>query len=312
FFWLYARRGENSMVRFGFDQTGNMFLQAWRDGRSVANETRYWARPAGPVTLRLEVRADGAAGYVNGRPFFPAPVTIPRDLNLGWWGLAPWAPQFGLAQVTVRRVGGGPLPVRFGLLRSDDERRRDEDLLQILKPHARHLSALIPRWFVQEVDGTLRKETRGENTDLRIFCRYYRLRLMPLVRSGSPLTLDIPSMIQMAQSENLDGFTLHVARMPPDEWFNKVQESLIGSGIHFQVFAIDEEGRRVILREASAGFGLFPGRRIERILPLWIDGKAPDGVQSAPPDAAQPAPPDAVESVEPPVDETGIDAVLLL
>ncbi|MCA1807933.1 MAG: hypothetical protein LC725_00450, partial [Lentisphaerae bacterium] len=115
FFWLYARRSESSMIRFGFEQAGKLYLQIWKDGAVSVNQNRVWVRPDGAFRIRLEIRGDGAAGYINGQPAFGAPIPIPHDMGLGWWGIAPWAPKFGVAQALLREINGGPLPVRLGI-----------------------------------------------------------------------------------------------------------------------------------------------------------------------------------------------------
>jgi hypothetical protein len=33
YFWVYARRGQGNMIRFGFDESGQLFLQVWMTAR---------------------------------------------------------------------------------------------------------------------------------------------------------------------------------------------------------------------------------------------------------------------------------------
>jgi len=291
FFWLYARRGEGNMIRFGFDQTGRMYLQVWRDNQLLGNETRFWTKPAGAVRLRLELRGDGAFGFVDGKPAFGAPVAIPRDMGLGWWGLAPWAPQFGVAQVSVRQVSGGPLPVRLAVFKPRDNEWKDQDYLDVLKAHTRELSAIAPQWYVQDLDGKIQRETISEHGDLRILCRYYRTRLLPTVRAASPRVLKPEELIRQALEDRVDGFTLLFARMPGDEWFAQMEEALQGTTLTVVALTLDEDARTANLREMCPNVGLFPGARRVRTLPL-LTAAPPKPATEPAPDAEPPPPPE--------------------
>lgn len=293
FFWTYARRGEGNMVRFGFDHTGKMYLQVWRDGQMISNESRFWSKPSGAVRLRLEIRGDGAFGFVDGKPAFGSPVSIPRDMGLGWWGIAPWAPQFGVAQVSVRQVAGGPLPVRVGVFKPRDEAWLDSDYLEILKAHTRDMSAIGPQWYGQDIEGHVQRETTEDHSDLRILCRYYRIRLLPTVRSVSPRNLNVEELIQLALDDRLDGFTLLFSKMPDKEWFEKVERALQDTTLSILAVQLDEHDKIAQVREMCPFVGLFPGARRVHTLPLIPAKKA------------------AGRNDEMPMDERTSDAILL-
>lgn len=288
FFWLYARRGEGNMIRFGFDQTGRMYLQVWRDGQMMANETRFWTKPTEPTRLRLELRGDGAFGFVDGKPAFGAPAAIPRDMGLGWWGIAPWAPQFGVAQVSVRQVAGGPLPVRLGVFKPRDTEWLDQDYLEALKNHTREMSAIAPQWYVQDMDGHINKETQSEHGDLRILCRYYRMRMLPSIRSASPRTLKAEELIRVASEDHVDGFVLLFAKMPDEDWYKQMEEALQGTSLTLVAVTLDEEKSVSQVRDICPYVGLFPGARKVHtlpIIPVETPAKSGDGEIEQPMDA---------------------------
>ncbi len=285
FFWLYARRAEGHMIRFGFEQAGQLYLQIWRNGRTVANQTRLWTKPPGVVRLRLELRGGGAFGYINNQPAFGAPIAIPQDLGLGWWGLAPWSQKFGVAQAQLREVAGGPLPVRIGVFKQRTPNWTDAECIQNLQPWTRAMSAIAPPWFVQEEDGAIRREFTGDFSDLRILCRYYQIRLLPCVRAAVLRTLKIQDMIEMAQGLELNGLTLLVSRMPGEEWCEQAERSLLGTNLTILIMRIDEHDRIAEVREFCPFTGMFAGARRARTLPL-IDPAA-----GAPADAAPDAAP---------------------
>ncbi|MCF7838175.1 MAG: tetratricopeptide repeat protein [Candidatus Marinimicrobia bacterium] len=281
FLWLYARRGAGSMVRFGFDQGGQMYLQVWRGGQIVARETRYWTRPDHPVRLRLEVRGDGAIGFVDGEPAFNAPVAIPSDMGLGWWGIAPWAPQFGMAQVMIREIAGGPLPVRLGFFRGRETPLADEETLEALKPFSREISALAPPWYVQGLDGVVRPDYPTDPVNLRIFARYYRMRLLPVIRGALLRGLDLDALEQLALAERVDGFTLEVNQMPPEAAIREMCQQLVGRSFSLMLSYHNITDNVVTLRELNCGVGLFAGARRPRTLPAWDAYELPPEVDEA-------------------------------
>lgn len=271
FLWLYARRSDEGMIRYGFEQTGNMYLQVWQDGNLLVNENRPWNRPTDePLTLRLEVRADGATGLVNGNPFFNAPISVPRDLNLGWWGIAPYAPYLGQAQATLQTLSAGPLPVNIALFRKQAPEDRSNYYLNRLKPFSRALSVASPPWFYQELDGTVRFDALTEREDLRIFCNYYRIRLLPAVRAAGP-RIDIAGLHALAMEQHVPGFLFLMPRMPDEKWFRRVQAELMTHPLDLLVVALREEEGEADIRELSPRWGLFNGRRETMTLPLCLD-----------------------------------------
>ncbi len=268
FFWLYARRGDGNMIRFGYEQVGQLYLQIWRNGQTVANQTRVWTKPPGSVRLRLELRGGGASGYINNQAAFGAPLSIPPELGLGWWGLAPWSPQFGVAQAHLREVAGGPLPARVGVFQPREQTWTDADCIQALQPWTRAMNAIAPPWFAQEEDGAIRREITGDFTDLRILCRYYQIRLLPCVRAAVLRTLKIPDMLAVAQGLELNGFTLLVSRMPGAEWCEQLERRLLGTGLTIMVMRIDKDQGMAEVREFCPFSGMFAGPRRMRTLPL--------------------------------------------
>lgn len=268
FFWLYARRGEGNMIRFGFEENGQVYLQIWMNNQLLTNLSRVWSRPPGPFTFRLETRADGAYAYIDGRPAFSSPASIPRDMGLGWWGLAPWSPQLGTAAVTVRRVAGGPTPVLLGQLRYHNEIPRSPEQLADLERHIRTLSALAPDWYEQTPDGRVLRTLHSRDMELRLLCRYHRTRLLPALRVHSLDRLDLPALLASAGKDRVDGFTMFVRRMPDPAWFVEAEQAVLQAGVTLHVALEDSARQTVILRELTPGVGLFPGPRRAHELPL--------------------------------------------
>lgn len=289
YLWLYARRGAGSMVRFGFDQSGQLYLQVWRGGQILARSTRYWVKPDRPIRLRLEIRGDGALGFVDGQAAFAAPLAIPRSMGLGWWGLAPWAPQFGQAQVLIREVSGGPLPVQIGWFQNRGEVFTDEEILGRLKPHIQQISAVTPPWFYHDTDGAVKKRGEDDFPDVRIFSRYHQVRLLPAVQDVSLRTLDVAKLVPLAETNRVDGFTLMVPRMPPEEWFESAEKALLGTALTILVAHLDLDKKTAELREVAPYVGLFPGARATHTLPMVVPEANPPDAPPKPQDDRTPS-----------------------
>ncbi len=280
FFWLYARRGEGNMIRFGFDETGLMYQQVWMGGQLRMHESRLWSKPPGPVRLRLEVRADGAYTYVNNRSAFGSPLSIPRDMGLGWWGLAPWSPELGTAAVTVRRVAGGPNPVRLVLAESPALLRRDVRELDRIQSVIRTASMLAPDWYLHLGDGRIVRKPGARDQELRLLSRYHRTRLMPLLQTRGLHGIDWDRLGRLAARDRLDGFTIKVDKMPDPDWIMAMEARLVSLGYGLNLVLIEPDGRQALFRELVPFVGLFPGARRAHALPVYEAGF--DGLPALP------------------------------
>ena len=261
FFWLYARRGEGNMIRFGFDHTGMMYQQIWMDGQLLVNDSRLWSKPEGEATLRLEVRADGVLTFVDGRPAFGAPMSIPRDMGLGWWGIAPWSPDPGVAAAQVVRVAGGPLPVRLAVLNYPVVKARTAAQVNNLQQRMRGASVVAPFWYSQASGGNIVRLPTADDVEIRLLSRYYRARLLPLVKLRDPLQVSWDDLVREARREKLDGFTIPVARMPPPAWIEAAQKRMVDEALSIHLVLPDPDGRFVAVHELAPYAGLFSGGR---------------------------------------------------
>jgi len=268
YLWLYARRSEGNMIRYGFDPARKLFMQIWHRGELVANLNREWGKPVDQVRLRLELRGDAAFAYVDGEPAFGSPAEIPKDMNLGWWGLAPWAREFGVAEAVVREIAGGPQPVELGVFSRSSTIWRDRQVSEALKPHAQELSAIAPPWFFQDISGRILAETEENHRETRLRCRFHKIRLLPMIRSVSERVLDLEEVVRLAQRERVDGFTLVFTRLPSEKWFQQAEDVLLDTNLSLIAMQIDEVNEVVKLRELGPVMPLFAGPRVIHTLPL--------------------------------------------
>lgn len=224
-FWLYARRSSRSLVRFGFDGDGFLRVQSWLDGEIRTGDSRAWLRPGGDVTLRLEVRGDGAIGLVDGKPAFATPLPIPRNIAYGWWSVAPFSPELGVARARITRISAGPLASTLAFIRETDV-ERTADALDALRPRSREISALSPVLFAQYQDGTIPTIPLADLMPYRMFCSYHRIRLMPSVALDYDSHIDPVALVGLISKHRLAGIVLHMRSMPSEEWFRKTTQLL--------------------------------------------------------------------------------------
>jgi tetratricopeptide (TPR) repeat protein/peptidoglycan/xylan/chitin deacetylase (PgdA/CDA1 family) len=271
YFWLYARRGPTTMLRFGFEKS-NLFMQVWKNGKLLANEVRPWRYPEQAFTLRLEVVGDGAMGYMNGKAVFDAPVTIPVDLMNGWWGISPFSPVPGQAQVVIKDLSAGPLPV-FMAMPNQLALKSGDQLLDDLKEGMRTLSAICPPWFRQTIEGYIGGIPGPELDLLRMYTLYHRKRLMPMVYMGYNTKLTADWLLRTAEQYHLNGYVLVFLEMPKEAWFEEMQKQLETSSLC--VLAMESTPDTIVakVREVTILHGLFQPTRMEWPLQMrpWSD-----------------------------------------
>lgn len=224
-FWLYARRSTYAMIRFGFNDDGNIRIQSWKNGEIRTGDSASWIRPSGDIVLRLEIRGDGAMGYVDGRPMFTAPLMIPRDIAYGWWSIAPYSPELGSARARIGLIAAGPLSPGIILMR-EFKPEKVADALDSLRGKMRHLSAISPVLFEQAPDGTVLTTPLADFMPFRMFCSYHRLRLMPAVSLDYYSDVNPDTLIRIIQEHHLAGLVLLVRTMPDEIWFDKATKLL--------------------------------------------------------------------------------------
>ncbi len=224
-FWLYARRSTYAMIRFGFNDDGHIRIQSWKNSEIRTGDSTSWIRPSGDIVLRLEIRGDGAMGYVDGRPMFTAPLMIPRDIAYGWWSIAPYSPELGSARARIGLIAAGPLSPGIILMR-EYKPEKIANALDSLRPKMRHLSAISPVLFEQAPDGTVLTTPLADFMPFRMYCSYHRLRLMPSVSLDYYSDVNPDTLIRIIQEHHLAGLVLLVRTMPDDDWFEKTTKLL--------------------------------------------------------------------------------------
>lgn len=220
-FWLYARRSSKSMIRFGFDGDGYVRIQTWYDGDIRTGESIAWVRPAGDITLRLEVRGDGAYGIIDGKQMFSTPLKIPDDIAYGWWSIAPFSPELGIARARIGKISAGPISPALVLMRETDPEFIAAHLDK-LRPYSRCISALSPVLFVQSSDGTIISDPMTSLMPFKMFSSYHRIRLMPAVALDHYSDVNPEDLIQLLHTHKLSGLVLIVRIMPKEPWFKKL------------------------------------------------------------------------------------------
>lgn len=256
-FWLYMRRTENQMVRFGFETPDRMHLQVWKEGRLVLNESKPVALKEGPLKLRMEIRGGGLMGFVNDQPLFDAAVAIPSDLWFGWSGLAAFNARRGTASVTVSTLSSGPLPVRVVMLPANPTAQDMDILLEGLRPHVRSITDMAPRWFTIRPDGEWVSHLSQEDRLFRLFTRYHRIRLMPVVEVLSGPEMPVRDLVKTIHDNGLDGVILLYPSMPSEKWFEEMRKLIDMNPVDVLVMTTDTERRTAQCRALGASVDLL-------------------------------------------------------
>ena len=296
-FWIYARRSSRAMVRFGFDQEGFIHMQSWLGGELVAHNSRPWIRPPGSMKMRLEVRGDGMRGFVNGLEIFDAPVEIPPEVAYGWWGIAPFAFELGVARARIIRMDCEPDPATVVLVPPGNP----SEQVSALRPYIGGISALVPAWFFQNPDGTLPVEMPEGSDVLRMFTAFHRIRLLPAIDLSYDGDVDPAQVVELIKRNQLSGVVLK-RRVPPGRvWLEALQKALEESPANVIVlqteaalwntprageevrgddtvrpttgdFLLPKPGDKLVVREMPIGSVLIPPLQVEWPVDLRVPG----------------------------------------
>jgi hypothetical protein len=270
-FWLYGRRSRNHLVRFGFDTDGERLnLQVWkgRNNDVVASQFVPWVIPKDGCTLRLEIRGKGVTGLVDGKTVFEVPVALPEDFGLGWTAFAAHANERGRASAAIRQLSSGPLPVRIAMTPdapADDDRGEQTARLRSLLPV---LTDISPDWFSIDSSGSWNSNVKEESDFFRLFARYYRLRLTPVVRVSPDARIAADDIITVCRTHGFDGLVLWFETMPGDSWFDAMDRDLVAPGIDVVAIGGNVDGGAASIRGIAASRTLF--RKLGSAVPLSL------------------------------------------
>ena len=256
-FWLYARRTTEHMVRFGWDETGKVYLQLWRKNHIVDQRSRAWTDTKAAVRLRLEVRGDGLMGYLDDQPAFSSPIEIPSDFELGWVGMAAFNTERGKAQIVLERTSAGPLAPRLLMLPRIKDDAMLDTILTAVRPEINRVTDISPAWFNITAEGTWQPSIGSEDQLLRLFTRYYRVRLMPAITVETGAQIRAEDLIAAAAKYKVDGFVLIFPALPESTWFDAMDRNLGAANIKI-LAATWETGKDVAkIRGLAAGLDLL-------------------------------------------------------
>ena len=274
-FWLYARRTSGHMLRFGIDEANKIFLQLWRGNHIVDQRSKQGAELKNATRLRLEVRGDGVMAYVDNQLVFSTPLELPRDFELGWLGMAAFNSDRGKALAILSYAAAGPLAPRLLLLPTlPNDSAVDAALLNI-RPDINRLTDLAPAWFHVANDGVWQPAIGGDEQLLRLFARYYRIRLMPAITLDGATVLRAEDLINTAAKHNLDGFVLVFPSMPDNAWFENLERGLSAANLKLLAVSVDLGKPTCQIRGVAAGADLLSanaGSNQEALLLPWLDG----------------------------------------
>ena len=259
-FWLYARRNQHQYVRFGIDDlTERVHLQVWRESRIVSQISESWDGAGSPATLRLEIRADGAVGYVDGKRVCTAPEAIPRGMGLGWLGASVWSLDYGRAGVMLSELKAGPLPLRLTMLPALTTDADVDTALSTLRASISDLTAVCPQWFTVQSDGAWRETDTPDRRLLCLFAKYHRKHLLPVAHVPAGPEIKLQDILAASKTGNGDGVILLFSAMPTPATLNALDEELNTSNAIVIAMALRDEG--AMLRGLGAARNYFPGQR---------------------------------------------------
>jgi len=260
--WIYARKANRQLIRLGFEPSQHrLHLQIWGGPQYDVMQNHFipWTLPATGAVLRLEVRGNGAIAYIDGKPMIDAPLELPEDFGFGWTALSLDAPARGMASITLRRITSGPLPFRAAIVPPAPTPEEDENaLLERIHQLRPQLSDISPDWFRVDAAGQWHSQMDPEDEFYKIFARYYRLRLSPLVRIAQGTTISPDDILILARTHGYNGFILLFNTMPAEAWFEQMNMALNVPGLDVIAVAQAAPGSPAAVRGIAGSSTLFP------------------------------------------------------
>lgn len=219
-FWLCARKGPSSMVRYGFGQDGYLRIQAWHDGEIAEGDSVPWIRPAKDIAMRLEIKGCGAIGYLDGKKVFRVPLKIPRELAFGAWALSTAHPKRGYALLRLGRLASGPMKNTIFLMEGNEEALSAG--LEEARLNSDSLSVLSPALFSQNPDGSLIHSPAAPIAPFRMLSSYNRIRLLPAISLSFKTEANPDEIASLISTNKLEGAVLLVKNSPGKEWMQEM------------------------------------------------------------------------------------------
>jgi tetratricopeptide (TPR) repeat protein len=251
--WLVGHRTHEKYVRFGIATNKVMYLQAREYGSTFSSTSKDLVRYRSNSTkLRLEIRGNGASGYIDGESISPAPIVLPMNVNMGSWGIVAYDKEEGKARVVLNYIAAGPLPFNLAIL--DAKRTKEEqeqyvlDILDILKKEKRWLSAIAPTWYTVGIDGEVSNQIDTNDRLIKIFAKYHGIRLTPAIHLSKLSQVSVPKLKEYAIENHFDGFILIADKMPSQNWFDSLNKDLASSPVEIFVVVENQENNKALIR----------------------------------------------------------------
>lgn len=273
--WLYANRSAEHFVRFGFTDGSQLYLQVWRAGRLVSERKMSWQRPDKPFALRLESTASGLMGFVDGKAAFSTRLFLPEDIRRGWMGFAVHQTPRGTASAVLLQLKAGPSPLRIAVLSPQSGTEAVDKQLQTLRVNEHGMAALCPVWFFVRPGQEWAENVVGDRQIFRVYARYHRLWLLPVVQVPRGTSVAADMLLQQAARHQTDGFLLLFDKMPDDAWFDAMNEALRGAPCHVLACEVDAASKMARVRGVGRGLDLFNGAPESRELSVMQQAELP-------------------------------------
>ena len=139
-----------------------------------------------------------------------------------------------MAQTRIKVLSSGPMNPTIVVMDLLPTVREDgtsdpaptRDVLEALRARAGDVGVIAPVVGQQAVDRSLSSPDARALDSLRVFTRYHRLRLMPVVDLGYYNDPEPADVIAYIKKSGFDGLCLRVRRLPEEEWCAKMEKAL--------------------------------------------------------------------------------------
>ena len=257
--WIYGRRSVENLVRFGVDtESKELHLQIWKDKNRRIHSGHRETLESLPneIDLRLEIRGNGVVGYLNGREVVSVPLELPGQINHGWMAVSVQSADRGQARATITELEAGPLPLQLAMLpQTPAEGEIASEELQKIRSLLGNVTDASPDWFELTSEGKWKSDIDPADDFFRLFSRYYRIRLVPLVQVATDAIVTVSDIEYITNEHSLDGVVLRFAQQPDNAWRETFRKELNEKELYvYTVMDSSVEGRARIEGFGRAAF----------------------------------------------------------
>lgn len=152
--------------------------------------------------------------------------------------------------------------MRLGVLLAGTRTDAEADAqLSAIRQDVHHLTAICPAGTTIQADGTWTTLPGGDRDISRVFTRYYRLWLTPVVECQAPSAIKPEALEAHAKETGSDGFILKFNAWPGDLWVDSLRQAMKNSDLRILVITVNASDAITKIQPVARGIEFTAGSK---------------------------------------------------